>query len=87
MSGRHFAVLIAPDGARHYVQHAAPGKTQDPDRATRFLTAQVAHIAGNRVVYGDSGAFWESERRASDNTRREHLGWKVEAEPCPPGDD
>lgn len=78
---RHLCEVTAPDGAVSYICYAAPGKTPDPMQATAFISKGIAESAGRSLLFGDPRAFWESERRSAENTRRAHVGWTFRAVP------
>ena len=78
MVSRAIAILIDTKGNEHFVAYGP--HTQDRAGATRFINGSVAIKAACRIIYGDRDAFWESERRAAENTRREHKGWTYRIE-------
>jgi len=77
----HLARLTDPQGRTFYLCREAPGYTPDRDKAIEFINAHVATRAGSAAIYGDSEAFWNSERESARLTRERMKGWSAEAEP------
>lgn len=75
--GRFLVAVISPDGKERqwlcYGPHSPDGR-----EATRFASRAVAERAGNAAIYGEPGAFWNSERQSAENTRRKMRGWTFE---------
>lgn len=73
-----------PAGAVTFLCHDAPGHTQDPAAAVRFVSDAVAYRAANAAIYGDPNAFWNSERESAKLARDRMSGWRATVEEAAP---
>jgi hypothetical protein len=71
-------ILIDPNGEEWFHAYGPPSKIRD--RATRFTNRGVAEQAAWRHFGHNTGAFWESERRAAENARELYRHWTFRIE-------
>ncbi len=70
---RFVAVLIDPAGAESFDAYGPA--TVDREKATQFISAEVAGRAAMRRFGRTGEGFWSSERTAESNARRDYAGW------------
>lgn len=73
---RFVTILKSPEGEQFYSAYGPPVKVKAD--ASHYHTAQVAARAGNNQIFGDSAAFWNSERASAEMTRKRMKGWTAE---------
>jgi len=81
---RAIAILIDPQGEEWFMAYGP--KTKLRDKASRYISAEVAMKAARAIIFGHPDAFWNSERQHAENTRREHKGWSYRIEEVPDHD-
>lgn len=75
---RAITILISPTGEEFFDSFGPI--TKERKEATRFVSAAVAARAANRRFGRIANAFWNSERQAEENARREFRDWSYRIE-------
>jgi hypothetical protein len=71
-------ILISPTGEEFYDAYGS--MTKDRDKATEFVSHEIAAEAA-RSRFGRTGmAFWESERQAERNIKKKYAEWTFRTE-------
>ncbi len=76
---RHAAILIAPNGEEFFDAYGP--MTKEPDKAIRYVSAEIAtRGAINRFGRGRN-AFWNSEREAERIALQKYRAWNFRVVP------
>lgn len=67
------AILIDPQGEEWFSAYGP--MTKDRDKATEYISAEIATKAALNTFGRSAQAFWNSERIAEDNARARYRGW------------
>lgn len=78
MKPRHITILISPTGEEFFDSYGP--MTKDRNKATLFFTNPQTTREPSRFGNTYPG-FWDSERKAAENARREFRGWTYRHEP------
>lgn len=72
MQKKHITILVSPEGEEFYAAYGP--MTKDRDKATEFFTNdQTLRPPHHLGLRGD--AFWESEKRSEEMTRKKYKNW------------
>lgn len=75
---KHITIVTSPEGEDWYEAYGP--LTKDRGKATEFFTNKLTLRPPER--FGRNGtAFWESEKRAETQSRKEYAGWTHRQEP------